>query len=63
MKHYDTAKSFLGDSEAKELIRSKNIQHVFIYSPITDTEIRFIEKEYHVTLYRIAHLEDDTSGW
>ncbi len=63
LKHYETTKSFLSDRGSKDFVQKNHIQHIFVYAPIEDWEIRNIEKKYLVTVYRIAHLEEDTSGW
>lgn len=53
----------MSDRGSKDFLQKNHIQHIFVYAPIEDWEIRNIEKKYLVTVYRIAHLEEDTSGW
>lgn len=63
MKHYPTIKNLMEDKNLKDFLRTKDVKNIFIYGSVQDWEIRSIENKYKVTVYHLAQLQEDTSGW
>lgn len=62
-KHYKTLSDFMKNGSFKELTKTEKINHIFVFFPMTDPEVRKIENLYHVTVYRLPQIEEDTSAW
>lgn len=62
-REYNSIKDFLKDKWLKDALKKENIKHIFVSLPLTDSEIKNIEKNYHVSVYKIPPIEEDTSAW
>lgn len=62
-KRYDTIKDFTSEKWIKDMLKKENINHVFVFFPLADWEVRHLEKTYNVSVYRLPQIEEDTSGW
>lgn len=62
-KNYINVWSFVSDKSIKDSLKSQEIKHVFVSLPLSDMQVKDLEKRYHVTVYRLPHIEEDTSSW
>ena len=62
-KKYNSLRDFINDASLKDFIKNGNVNHVFVFFGMTDYKVKNIEKTYHVTIYRLPSVEEDTSAW
>lgn len=62
-KQYNTLQDLQKDKWLKDAIKNEKINHLFVFFTMSDAEVKNIEKTYHITIYRLPQITEDTSAW